>query len=364
MAVIALAALLLGAFGHMPAMAQESRSFYMGFTPHPHDYTEQAFAETYERISANGDIIAHHLDEGVPWSESLNGDAYPKAVMADLNRRKTGTPPGKAVFLSVTPLSLTRKDIAGNWGQESHMPLPAAFTGKALDDPMVIDAFTNYCLRMIDFFKPRYMAYAIEVSDLTQAGPAADQFVRLAQAVYGRIKDRHPNLPVFPTFTLGDRNALDGNAKRLIRDLLPYSDVIAVSTYPYVWDGIGGDASAIPADWFTKIADLGQGKPFAIAETGFIGGSYSNLRHLVWISSDPQSQKVYVERLLKEANALNAEFVVWYVPVDYDLLWEKMKAQGMDTWFAQWMRAGLWQADFSPRPGFEIWNFWLNLPRR
>ena len=98
------------------AVAQESRSFYMGFTPHPHDYTEEAFAATYKRIAEYGDIIAHHLDEVVPWQESLDGTDYPKAVMTDLNRRKRGTPAGKKVFLSVTPLSLTRVDrLESGW---------------------------------------------------------------------------------------------------------------------------------------------------------------------------------------------------------------------------------------------------------
>ena len=120
----------------------------------------------------------------------------------------------------------------------------------------------------------------------------------------------------------------------------------------------------MPANWFTKIANVLPGKPFAVAETGFIGGDYTNLGSLVWINSSPASQTGYVRRLLSDAQKLNAEFVIWYVPVDYDLLWKKMKANGMNRWFAQWMRAGLWTADRKGREALNVWESWRALPRR
>ncbi|MFN4204733.1 MAG: hypothetical protein ACK4GM_17030, partial [Tabrizicola sp.] len=120
----------------------------------------------------------------------------------------------------------------------------------------------------------------------------------------------------------------------------------------------------LPEDWFRKIAAVLPDKPFAVAETGFLAGDYRHLRHLVWIRAKPSDQATYVERLLTEAHRLNAEFVIWYVPVDYDRLWEKMSAQGMDAWFAQWMRSGLWDAALQERPALAVWKSWLALPYR
>ena len=337
-----------------------TRTFYMGFTPLPWDFTEEAFRDTYRRISENGDIVAHHLDEGVPWTEALEGRPYAENVRADIARRKANTK-GREVFLSVTPLALDRQSLANYWGTDSHMPNPAPFAGATLNAPEVKTAFTNYALDMIETFDPAFFAYAIEISDI-KANPAVrSQFVDLAAHVYAAVKDRHPSLPVFPTYTLGDAASVDVG---LMRDLAPYTDVVAVSTYPFVWDGVGGDAGKIPRDWFEKIAAVLPGKPFAVAETGFLAGRFSKLTSLVFISSDPSSQEAYVDFLLSEAQRLNAAFVIWYVPMDYDRLWEKMKANGMNAWFAQWMRTGLWDAAGEGRPGLDLWNRWRQLPRR
>ena len=362
------AAFLIGISLGLAAAAQTertppARSFHMGFTPLPFDFTEEAFADTYARINAHGDIVGHHLDEGVPWTEALQGRAYNANVRADIQRRVAGTPQGQAVFLSVTPLSLTRQGLANYWGRDSHLPNPGNFADAPLNAPHVMQAFTNYALEMIDTFRPRYFAYAIEISDLTTVPTVRAQFVELAAHVYAAVKARHPDLPTFPTYTLGDGQYFDTGLADLMRELAPYTDIVAVSTYPFVWDGIGGDAQAIPADWFTKIAAVLPDKPFAVAETGFLAGDYTNLGALVWIRAKPSGQTVYVRRLLRDLQALDAEFLIWYVPRDYDALWQKMEAIGMDRWFAQWMRTGLWDAGGKARPAFAVWDAWHALPR-
>ncbi|MEP6021453.1 MAG: hypothetical protein ABJ251_23515 [Paracoccaceae bacterium] len=364
-ALMAGLALGLGGTGG-PGVADElpaSRSFHMGFTPLPFDFTDAAFDETYDLINAHSDIIGHHLDEGVPWLEAQSGSAFAPNVQADLQRRLQSTKPGQSVFLSVTPLALTRQGLAQNWGSDSHMPNPEAFAGAPLDAPHVKQAFTAYALDMIRQFEPKYFAYAIEISDLTGVPEVRAQFVNLAAHVYTEVKAQHPDLKVFPTYTLGNGLYFEAGLADLMRELAPFTDVVAISTYPYVWDGVGGDAEGLPQDWFQKIADVLPDKPFAIAETGFIAGNFSKLSSLVWIRSNPESQATYVKRLIEDAQELNAQFVIWYVPRDYDALWEKMKANGMNGWFAQWMRAGLWDADGAGRPALEIWEAWRALPR-
>ena len=276
--------------------------------------------------------------------------AYHPNVQQDIARRLAGTDAGQKVFLSITPLSLTRQGLAHYWGSDSHMPLPAEFAQAALNTPEVKVAFTNYALEMIRLFDPEYFAYAIEISDLTTVPAQRAAFVELAAHVYREVKAIHPDLKVFPTYTLGNGKYFADGLGELMVELAPYTDVVAVSTYPYVWDGVGGDASRLPEDWFAKIRNVLPDRPFAVAETGFLGGDFTNLRSLVWINSSVESQATYVAHLLSEMQAFEAEFVIWYVPVDYDALWEKMKANGMNRWFAQWMRAGLLDGQFRAAP--------------
>ena len=360
--MIGAALALPGAAAAQPAPTETARRFRLGLTPHPFDFNEAAFAKTYELILAHGDIVGHHLDEGVPWTEALSGAPFPDNVEQDLARRRNSTPPGTNIFLSMTPLAISRDAMAGRWGSDSHMPLPPAFAGKALNDPVVVLAYTNYCRRLIQLFQPTHAAYAIEITPLTEKPAVAAQFIDLARQVYTTLKAEFPAVKLFPTYVLGNAAALNAPHRALVRDLLPFTDVLAVSTYPYVWDGVGGSAARIPADWFTKFAALAPSKPFAVAETGFLAGNFIYALRGVAILAGPADQAAYVRRLLADAQALRAEFVIWYVPVDYDRLWALMQAQGTTEWFRQWMRTGLWTAALEPRPSLAIWDAWRRLP--
>ena len=339
-----------------------ARSFLMGFTPLPYDLTPEAFDETYLRIAEHGDIVSHLFDEGVPWTAAMNGTTFHPNVEADIARRLAGTRASSAVLLSVTPLAQDRLSLAGEWAEAGGLPLPESLEGLPFDDPEIVSAFVGYALRMIDRFDPDYFAYALEITDLAGDPEAREAFVGLAAEVYRAIKRVHPDLPVFPTWSLGNRTAFTDELRDFMAEMEPWSDVLAVSTYPYVWDGVGGEADRLPADWFSKFAEAMPGKPFAVAQTGFLSGTYRNLPNLVWVSAGPEDQAGYVGALLEEAERLRAEFVIWYVPVDYDALWARLESMGMSEWFAQWMRTGLWSADFQPRPALDVWMDWFALP--
>jgi len=55
------------------ALAANTRPFLMGFTPWPWDTEWAALQDTYDFINTNADIISHHIEEGVPWTEALAG---------------------------------------------------------------------------------------------------------------------------------------------------------------------------------------------------------------------------------------------------------------------------------------------------
>lgn len=359
-----LAALSMGEVNAQTALP-EQRSFYLGLTPHPHDFTPQAIADTYKLLARHADLIAHHLDEGVPWEEALTGKPFDANVENDIKTRLDGTPAGKKVFLSLTPISIERNGLAGVWAKDSHMAKPASLADKPFDHADVVRGYIAYCKRLITRFKPDYLAYGIETSDLIKTSAQMHaSFVSLSKQVYGALKRDYPALPLFPTFVLGNDDSFDAAQKQVMRDLAPYTDIVAVSTYPFVWDGVGGDPKGMGSEWFGKAARLLPGKPFAVAETGFIAKTFSLLRYLVYIPSSETAQADYVRMLLEEAARLKAEFVVWYVPRDYDLLWEKMRKAGANPWFEQWRTSGLYDAAGRGRKSLAIWDQWLQLPRK
>lgn len=96
-----------------------------------------------------------------------------------------------------------------------------------------------------------------------------------------------------------------------------------------------------------------------MSETGFLAGDFRYLSRLVWIPSNEDSQQTYMQKRLNDAQHHDMAFVIWYVPTDYDLMWEKMKAGGADFWLAQWLRTGLWDKEMNPRKALGVWKEWL-----
>jgi hypothetical protein len=54
------------------------RGFLMGFTSWPYAATSEAVRETYAFIGRNADLVVEHMDDGVPWTESLRDAPYAK----------------------------------------------------------------------------------------------------------------------------------------------------------------------------------------------------------------------------------------------------------------------------------------------
>ncbi len=73
-----------------------------------------------------------------------------------------------------------------------------------------------------------------------------------------------------------------------------------------------------------------------------------------------------MHRLLREARELDAEFVVWFVSRDYDLLIERLISLGVavDPCYDIRRDNGHRAGDGHVRPASRIWDGWLSLPRR
>jgi hypothetical protein len=344
--------------------AFDTRPFLMGFTPFHFSWIEDRLTETYAMVNKHSDLIAYHFDEGVPWPEAYAGKPFHANVEAELKHRREQVPSGGKVYVATTPINFERDGLADYWEEKEQLDRPGAWEDKALDDPGVIQAYIAYCERLIETFQPAYFVYGVEVNLLAANNPEAyKQFQTLAAAVYPALKKKYPKLPIALSFYLHPPDRWQETAEQ-VKPLLPYTDLYAISTYPYM--AIGSDGFAvdeIPENWFRQTRKIAPGKPFAIAETGYIAEDFTVLTKTM--PGSPEGQKRYAERMLREAAELDAQFVIWFVIADYDELWGVLKWVVMfNPLIRAWKDTGLYDGDLNPRPALQVWDEWLAKPVR
>jgi hypothetical protein len=335
------------------------RSYHLGFTPWPYDLSFEAVDYTYARITTDADLIAHHLDDGVPWSEALAGDPYPSALTDDWQGRVERTPPGHKVYLAITPLNTERHGMAGFRGDDANMPLTAPWDRYDFDHPDVKAAYVNFLVDAVEFFDPDYLCFGIEVNLLIEANPAKwDALVELLRHTYAEMKARYPDLPVFVSLTAPD--LLEGwtevdHARQMqaVEDVLPYSDYYGLSLYPYMSAYM---TTQIPPTMYADLLALSN-KPVVIAETGYPAQTFSIMDGTLTFESDADRQHTFITGLLEAADQYEFEFIVWYTIRDYDQLWEYFNTSMPDLsdLAAIWRDTGLYDENGEPRPALGAW---------
>jgi hypothetical protein len=331
--------------------AWQFRSFRMGFTAFPHDITAEAVEETRRFVRDNADLIAHHI-EGLPWAEALRDAPFPKEVLSDHESKRSMKPPGAKVYLAVSPGrgDLKQPDRGGT-------PLPPELKGKSYDDPLVQQAFLTYCRRMIDFFKPDYLAIGIETNEILNSGAAKwHAYVSLHRHVYAELKKEHPNLPIFASFTL--HNMIENRGRMLAawEELMPFNDFVAVSYYPF----LAGEPVEKAFAWLIEKSDRFE-KPYAMVETNDAGDRLVFPQSKIVIAGTPEKQAAYVRALLSLAEQRRFEFVVLFVHRDYDPLWDKIKAASPELFMA-WRDCGLVDEQGVARPAYAVWREYFERP--
>ncbi|WP_343485560.1 hypothetical protein [Allomuricauda sp. d1] len=349
-----------------PSSAIETRTFSMGFTAFPYDNSVAAQQETYQNVIADGDIFLSHLDHGVPWNEALNDLPFPEEVQNTLDATKTGLNPNTKIVLTATPNDQTRENLAMYWNNDgTHQPLPVAWQDKTFDDPDVVTAYVNYCRRIINEVQPDYFAYGIETNATFQKDDTAfAQFLTLADTVYAILKADYPNLPIF--LTVQDQSFNNSRAELLETTsmLLEYSDYIAISTYPFLFYGdVTRDANPdlFADDWLLEFRNLDVSKPMAISETGFCAEDMVIENLGINVKGTEEWQTGYMDKLFEHANNLEAEFVLWFVYRDYDMLYDN--TPNPPDIFKIWRDNGLLDGQGNKRPAHIKWLEWKALKR-
>ncbi len=347
-----------------PPEIVETRSFEIGFTPWPYDATATAVNFVYSEVALRGDFIAHHLDAGVPWDEALNGLAYSAELESELTTRLSSTPAGMRTYLALSPLNGTRDGLADYWGSAPNQGLPAPWDVRAFDDPDVITAYTNFATDLVQRFDPEYFNLGIEVSELALNDNAAyDRLVSFTEAVSGALKSQFPDVQLMISVALKSPNSAEAATIRAeLPRIIQHVDVVGVSVYPYIFfdHADRGDPANLPADWLSQIVALADGKPIAIAETGWAAETLTIPAFSVDIASNAANQDAYLKALFSAAEALDAEFIVWFSLVDFDALWNG--ALGQDPVAHIWRDTGLLDENLNPRPSLDTWMEQFILP--
>ncbi|HED65771.1 MAG TPA: hypothetical protein ENJ09_09480 [Planctomycetes bacterium] len=354
-----------------PVLLPKTRPFHMGFTGFPYDFTLQAQNETYDFIANHADLITFHQDSGVPWVEAAAGLPFHPNLVAEIDAEVAAIRPGQKVYVSATPQNTNRGgELADYRGSSTNLPLPAGWQNRTFDDPEVIAAYTQWCRYLIARFQPDYFAYAIECNGGFQNAYEHPflEFVTLASQVYATLRAENPNLPIFITVQADTTNATREDFLELTGLELLWSDYVGISSYPFLDLDYGtirtiGNPRRIAPDHLFSIAALAPGKPVAITETGYIAEDLDIPAYSIHGEGREVWQARYTNSLLWQAALLNAEFVVWFVPRDYDLGLARLAVYGIpiDPSFLIWRDNGLLDGAGRARQSLSVWDAWLSV---
>ena len=288
---------------------------------------------------------------------------FPTNIQYEIHKVKTSIPANHKIFLTLTPNHIDRETLAHYWNNNgTQQDLPAPWNTYSFNHPDVIGAYIKYCKRMIDNIHPDYFAYGIEVNGgLRENTSNYDNFMVLADTVYRRLKQDYPQLPVMMTFQDQSYNKTKAELIHLTRNLMTYSDYMAVSTYPfwlYEQNTLPANPDNIPQNWLTEMHDIAPQKPFVISETGYIAEDLIIPAYQVNIHGQTDWQKNYTQKLCQKANELQAEFICWFVYQDYDLMYQHLN--NPPPYFLVWKDNGMLDGSGQSRPALNVWREWLN----
>ncbi len=339
------------------------RGFLMGFTSWPYAATTEAVQGTYAFIGTNADLVVEHLDDGVPWAESLRDAPFPRTFQEKLEGRRKNRPPRTKLLLSLTPLNMGRNGLAECTGNGQRPPLPAELKGKPFDDPQLARAYANYCRRMVEFFRPDFLVTGIESNELLNNQPRAwDAYRELSRQVQRELRERFPRLPLAESVTLHkllDRqNRGLAEYRKKIQEFVEGHDFFAVSFYPFFLGLHQEKEFGEALDFLPTFT----GKPIAITETGHPAEPLKIRRWNLDFPTDPKEQAAFVKVLLSRAQAHHYRFVTYWTARDFDELWKTFPEAVKDLG-ALWRDTGLIDEAGQPRPAFETWKGWLGKPR-
>ena len=352
--------------------AGEGRSFYMGFTPWPYAATTEAINTVYDFINSEGDLIAHHLQQGIPYTaaDTLDFSTYHINIQNEINGRISQTAPGKIIYLAIDSLNSARDDLTDLWDANPNTARPSPWDARGFADAEVITAYVEYSIAVIEKFRtdygkvPEYFNYGTEVSDLMINSPAKfDDFVIFAQSVHTSLKGTYPSMALMVSIALKTPGSPEMATVTAGFDRIKnYVDVVGISTYGYAFYSHTekGNPDNLPDNWLSQIKTIAPDKPYGVTETGWIAENISipALDPPLNVSGSEDYQQKYITRLFNECNnSLDAEMIILFTAFDYDTLWND--TLGQDDLSKIWKDTGLIDESLNQRRALHTWREWF-----
>jgi ADP-glucose pyrophosphorylase len=151
--------------------------------------------------------------------------------------------------------------------------------------------------------------------------------------------------------------------------LLPYTDMLGLSAYPYVnisSSATGNtDPALFPANYFERFINLDSSKPLAFAETGYIAENLSIPFYSLNKQGKESWQKDYLEKIFSLCNKHKAELLIWFCHKDYDAGNIRLRQLGKyQDLFGFWEDIGTIEAfynanlalTYQPDPAFSFYD--------
>lgn len=334
----------------------------MAVTPWPSDFTQQAVDDAYNFINQHCDMVSHHFDEGIPYEEAYKNLPWPQQLQNDIAYRKLKTA-GKKIFLSVAALNLSRHEKADYYSKPDNMSdsIKNYWKQVPFNDDKVVTAYVRYVSYLIDQLNPQFVNYGVESNDVHWNNSQFALYKDFLSKVFLLLKTKYPQLPFFVSFMVNE----DPLALSFASQLLPYSNFVSLSAYPYASASTTADGNTdpkkFPADYFTRFLDLAPGKPWGFAETGFIAQDLNIPSFSLNKNGNSQWQKDYLDLICHLCNSRKAKFLVWFCYADYDAGNNRLKSLGLyNDLLGLWQDIGLKDENNVERPSYQLWLQWMD----
>jgi len=328
-----------------------------GFTPFYFDLTTSAIEQTHHIVEKYGNLYALHFDNGIPWHEALHDKPFPDKLQREWEGLRRRKPAFHKVYLGLAPVAKDRKTVSPSCeGSLSPWEKKPVY----FDNGKVKKAYLNYVKKAVNYFEPDYLNLGIEAGEVAHRDKKAwKQFSTLYRYVRTALKKSHPDLQVgisFGLHTLMTDKKVAKSADALLKDC----DFIGVSFYPYMsqfHEKFGAKPLVAPPGQWTDALDWlasFTNKPIAVCETGYNVENVSLPKYDIKMKGNSLLQKQYVRDLVKIARRDAYLFVVWFLPIDYDALYEKLPVG--DGTNRIWRNIGLFDKNLKPRPALKYWQ--------
>jgi hypothetical protein len=328
-----------------------------GFFPSPPEASTQSVIDTYKTIGQHGDVVL--LQQNIPWEAfSAGAEAQSQAITDIHNQYILAHQNGLEVIFVVDPLNgLNRSEFQG---------LPAGWEA-SFANPQVRAAFSNYTLRIVREFHPKYLGLASEINTYNDAHPEDfPYYLSLYKEVYTQVKAEAPDTQIFVTFQWEELNNLMPSVAQgapysvnwgQVEQFEPNLDIWAISSYPFVIFSSGAD---IPADYYTPLLARTT-KPLAVAEGGYSSEPVGPFH------GDAQSQVDYLKAIHSQIGGDRLAFWIYLLINDFNLasyaslMNEKGQGTNINT-LGMFAFVGLTKSDRTPKPALAIWDSFRSAP--